>query len=513
MRRAPAAGKKITKRSDGLNEGDLLLALDIGTSSVRAMLYDAATAEAIPDAFVQVKHTPITTPDGGALLDAGALATETLSCIESVLPRAQNRKIAGVGVSTFWHSFVGVDETGAAQTPVVLWNDHRARAQAEALRHELNADDYTQRTGCPIHTSYLPARLRWLAETNRDLFDKCARFVSPGEFLMGYLFGIDNVTCSISMASGTGLLNQAKGEWDKDVLSHLPGMAVKKLSPIGDEPVRAELREPYKARLAALNGVPWFPSLGDGACSNIGCGALRPDTLALMIGTSGAIRVVTPPGEQGTPPPVPPGLWRYQIEKDRYLLGGALSNGGSVWAWCKNTFRVPQDDDTLEHLLAAIAPDSHGLTVLPFLAGERAPLWRDDLRGVLYGQGSGTTPEHIVRAHLEAVALRFSDVRNALYPVAPKGASLIGTGGGLSASPLWAQIIADALGEPIHLSSEEEASSRGAILHVREKLGGGSIDAAPPVSVTRTLMPRPDSTAIYHKARDRQNELLKKVLG
>ena len=497
-----------------LGDGDLILALDVGTSSSRAILYDAHTVQAVPGAAQSVKHDAATTPDGGAMLDASALVNEIVLCMESVLPHADGRKIAGVAVSTFWHSFVGVGENGTAQTPVYLWNDHRARPQADALRSELSGTDYTQKTGCPIHTSYLPARLRWLAETNQTLFDKCARFMSPGEFIVAQLFGMEHAACSVSMASGTGLLDQAKGEWDAETLAHLPGMSVKKLSPLSDAPVNAPLHEPYQSRLAALRGVPWFPALGDGACSNIGCGSLKPETIALMIGTSGAIRVALAPVSENAPPPtVPPGLWRYQIEKNRYLLGGALSNGGSVWAWCKRTFKLTGDDDAVETLLSQIAPDSHGLTILPFLAGERAPLWRDDLRGLVDGLALGTTPEQIVRAHLEAVALRFASVREALHSVAPNGGSLIGTGGGLSASPLWAQIIADALGEPILLSSEEQASARGAVLWAREKLGGGQMDAAPPVAITRTLMPRHDFTEIYRAARARQEKLLAQIMG
>ena len=501
-------------RKKGLGENDLLLALDLGTSSSRAILYDAHTVQAVSGAAQAVKHAASVTPDGGATLDANALVSEMATCIESVLARAQGRKVAGVAVSTFWHSFLGIDKAGAAKTPIFLWNDTRAKKQADFLRQDLD-NNYTQRTGCQIHTSYPPARLLWLTQTNPEVFAACDTFVSPGEFLIAQLFGPEHVSVSFSMASGTGLLHQAQRVWDEETLSHLPGLTTEKLSLLSDAPVSAPLREPYKTRFAALAGVPWFPALGDGACSNIGCGALRPETIALMIGTSGALRVATPLLPEGAAPPdVPPGLWRYLIEPNRYLLGGALSNGGSVWAWCKKTFKLPSDDDALESLLAALAPDSHGLTVLPFLAGERAPLWRDDLRGIIDGLDTATTPEQIVRAHLEAVALRFAALRDALAPVAPRTrSSLVGTGGGLSASPLWAQIIADALGESILLSSEQEASSRGAVLWAREKLGGGKMDAAPPVAVTQTLMPRPDFTEIYQAARVRQDALLARVLN
>ena len=229
-----------------------------------------------------------------------------------------------------------------------------------------------------------------------------------------------------------------------------------------------------------------------------------------MIGTSGAMRVMV---AGHVPPPVPPGLWRYQWATDQFLLGGALTNGGSVWRWLQDTVHLPDaTPDELQAQINALPPDSHGLTMLPFLAGERAPLWRDDLRGAIFGLSAATHPMEIVRAGLESVALRFALLRKALMPVAPK-TNIIGTGAGLLASPAWAQIIADAIGEPVHLSSERQASARGAALMAREHLGFGAIADAPPVAVTKTMQPIPANTEIYAKAGARQEKLLNALLA
>jgi gluconokinase len=230
--------------------------------------------------------------------------------------------------------------------------------------------------------------------------------------------------------------------------------------------------------------------------SNLGCGAVSPERLALMIGTSGAMRVVTPTAL----PTLPSGLWRYQLDRQRYALGGALTNGGSVWAWLEKTLR-------LEGTLEGLAPDSHGLTVLPFLAGERAPLWRDDLTAAILGINAATTPEQIALAHLEAVAYRFAAIREHLRPVAPQ-AELIGTGAGLLASPLWQQILADVFGETILISSEEEASSRGAALWAREQLGLGRLEDAPLPEILHRVKPNAKNAAAYSAGRTRHEALL-----
>jgi gluconokinase len=486
----------------------MILALDIGTSSTRAVLYDTESCRHVPGGTHAIHHEPDVTPDGGATLDADTLVREAVECMRTVLARVKDRPVRGVAVCTFWHSVLGVAADGRPTTPVLIWADTRSAPQVAALRAELDPTAYSQTTGCPLHTSYALGKLRWLAETDPVAFAASARFVSPGEYLIREFFGVSHVACSTSMASGSGLFDQAQGAWDDGVLGRVPGLAAERLSPISDAPVSG-LLPAYRDTLPELADVPWFPALGDGVCSNVGCGAALPGTVALMIGTSGALRAVAP----GTTPPIlPPGLWRYQLDPGRFVLGGALSNGGSVWAWGQKTLQLPDvAEDRLEEQIAALPPDGHGLTVLPFFAGERAPLWRDDLRATIHGLTAATTSVEIVRAHLEAVALRFAAVREALRPVAPR-ARVIGTGGALLASPAWAQIIADALGEPLELSAEEQASSRGAALWARERLGRGTIEEAPPIPVTRTVEPNGASAEIYRAARERQEALLARLL-
>ncbi len=481
---------------------ETILSVDIGTSSTRAVLYDAHTGEPVPGATAMLPHEPAATPDGGSTLNADVLVYESVACAAKALARAGvTGGVAAVAVCTLWHSVVGVDADGRARTPVLLWSDRRSAPQVARLREEMDAAAYTERTGCPLHTSYVPGRLRWLAETDPETFRACARFVSPGEYLFGRLFGAERVRCSVSMASASGLMDQARGAWDDETLGHLPGVTVERLSAIGEEPVTG-LLSPHRGALPALAGVPWFPALGDGACSNLGCGATGPERLALMIGTSGALRTVV--GD--SIPPVPPGLWRYRADRGRTLLGGALSNAGNVWAWLTDTLRLPDlAAPEFDAALAALPPDAHGLTVLPFLHGERAPGWRDDARAVITGLGAATTPLEIVRAHVEAIAYHFAAPDARLRTVAP-AAEIGGTGAGLQASPALAQILADVLGKPILASSEKQASSRGAALLVRERLGGGKVDGAS-FPVENRYEPDAGRAARYGEARARHEAL------
>jgi gluconokinase len=267
------------------------------------------------------------------------------------------------------------------------------------------------------------------------------------------------------MASGTGLWSEAG--WDAELLAAL-GIDEARLPPVSDEPVAG-----------------WYPPLGDGACSNVGAGCTTPDRAALMIGTSGALRVVT----TGSPAP-PPGLFRYRLDAERAVVGGALSAGGNLHAWLVRTLRI---GDT--HGLADRPAAAHGLTFVPSLGGERSPTWDAYARGAIHGLSFETTVADVAQAALEAVAYRFAAVAEQL----PDVREVVATGAALVRNDDWAQILADVLEQPVVRSGEGEASARGAAMAVRERLGL----AVPAARLGRTFEPRPARFAAHREARGR----------
>jgi gluconokinase len=310
-----------------------------------------------------------------------------------------------------------------------------------------------------------------------------------------------------------------------------------------DEPL-VGLAEPFAARWPALRDVPWFPAIGDGAAANVGSGCVSPERIALTIGTTGAIRVIQndrgdrETGRQGegeqanrslsplllvspSSERVPDGLWCYRVDRRRLLLGGATSEGGNVYAWMRDTLRLGEDN-AVEQALQALPPDGHGLTVLPFLAGERSPGWAGDVRATIHGVGLNTTPSDILRAGLEAVAYRFALIFERLasagvQPIADPQESasshtsqtsqIVASGGGLLNSPTWVQIMADVLGRPVVASAEPEATSRGAALLALEALGAIDALAALPAADGDTVEPDGERHATYRAAIARQREL------
>ena len=480
--------------------GGVVLAIDVGTSSCRASLYDTR-GRAVRGRMAQLVYAPTVTPDGGAELDPVILLERVYDVIDQVLLQPSTEPLVAVATTTFWHSLIGVDQHGNPLTPLFPWLDARSRQDAADLRRRLDQHAVHSRTGCLLHWSYWPAKLAWLRRTQRDVFDKVDRWLSFGELLLEHVTG--ERTVSVSMASGTGLLDVHTNEWDAEVLDVL-GVTVERLSALAPLSHTASVPASAGQRWATLRDVPWLPAVGDGACSNIGAGCTTPDRVAIMIGTSGAERVVWATDGPFT---IPWGVWCYRVDERRLVLGGALNDGGSLFNWLHATLRLPSLRAS-EAAIAALPPDGHGLTILPFWAGERSPGWSDDARGAIVGLRLHTRPEEILRAAMEAVALRFGEIDRLLEQTLGSGRQVVGTGGALLHSPAWLQMLADVLGRPVLASSEAEASSRGASLLALETLGllDGSLERLQPAA-RRHFQPQPAHTTVYRAAAERQRRL------
>src|SRR5215218_9921133 len=484
----------------GVSEGARILSVDLGSSDVRAEFYDGSgSLEEGTEARLDYELEYAS--DGGVAVDADELLDLVVRAIDGALETIGDATVSGVAMSTFWHSVLGLDRDGRPTTPVLYWADRRAADAARELRERLDEAAIHRRTGCVLHSSYWPAKLFWLSRENLDAFARTKRWASPGDYFYSQFFGDSHV--GTSMASATGLFDQNLRRWDEEMVGALP-LERTQLSPISDEPLRG-LKDEWARRWPALREVPWFPAAGDGACSNVGCGCTRNDWLALMVGTSGAMRVLW----KADAVEIPDGPWCYRADEKRFVMGGALSDGGNLVAWLRETLRLPEET---ERLLAGMQPDSHGLTFLPLLAGERGPGWADEANGTIAGLSMSNTPVEILRAAMEAVALRFALIAEIIEAASPGEKEVVATGGGLLHSPTWARIMADALGRPVTASAVQQASSRGAALLALEKLGGLEIEQAE-VPLGEVYEPDPERHQVYREALSRQRRLYDAVLG
>ena len=485
-----------------------VLALDIGTSGTRAALFDSR-GDQIEGSFIHMPADEYAELLSGNDVDADALVASVAQLLDAAVERAEEfvARIDYVAAACFWHSLIGVDDAGRAITPLLGWADTRASETVRELREMLPETETHARTGCRFHPSYWPSKLLWLRKTSPDVFGRVRRWLSFADYL--YLKLFDNAATSMSMASATGLLNQTTCEWDQKTLSAL-GVDESLLPPIvAPRRTAGGLRDEFMLRWPMLARATWLQSIGDGAANNIGVGCVSRERVALTVGTSGALRMLS---SRAAPTTLPPELFCYRADRERVVIGGALSDGGGLLRWVQNSFKLTEEADGLNRSLEAYEPDSHGLTILPFWSGERAPGWSSSAAGTIHGLTAATKPLDIVRATLESIAYRFALIADPLQSFAP-AASITIAGKVFLLYPFWAQMMADVLGQPVELSALPETTLRGAALLALETIG--TIDTLETIKSEpcRTFRPDRQRHEVYRRAIERQQELYRKIQG
>ncbi|HEY0369118.1 MAG TPA: FGGY family carbohydrate kinase [Chthoniobacterales bacterium] len=442
-----------------------ILAVDIGSSSVRSALFEINGKRVVKSSAAR-QYSIRYTQDDGAELDPQVVLRATRSCVDQTMKFARGRAPVAISGSAFWHGLLGVSAKGKPVTPIYTWADARASDAAAELRGNLSERAIQLRTGCMLRAPFWPAKLRWL--NRRDI----ARWISPATWIFEKIFGLG--LTSHSMASGTGLYNLRTRSWDEE-LCKMCRVDLDQLGPIGDR--EGDI----------------FSAIGDGAASNLGCGADAPDRIAINIGTSAAARIVLPQRVRN----IPRGLFQYVVDEKRVVVGGAISNAGNLHRWCLRELKIRNDTEA-EKALVRTAAANDSLIILPFWVQERAPTWPNELRGMILGLRPTTSAADILRATTTSVFYRLA----AIIERMPRANEAI-VSGGILHSPASLAILADALGRDIRICAEMESSLRGAATHGLQHLG---FETAP-LPRGKVIRHQPALAAKHRERRARQEEL------
>ena len=463
---------------------DVVVGLDIGTTSAKAVAFDAEGAErGSADAPYELSE-----PEPGfAVQDPAEVAAGALRAAREAMAAARDggARVAALSCSSAMHSLIGLDGDGRPLTPVITWADIRASDHAERLK--AGHPDLHGRTGTPLHPMSPLCKLVWLRENDPDTFAAARRWVGIKELVVHELTGqwlLDH-----SCASGTGLFDIRERRYDPEALE-LAGVEESQLSEL----------VPTTHVTETEDGTPLVVGAGDGPLANLGVGAVRPGVAAVSIGTSGALRVVVE-----RPVTDPQGrVFCYELSDERWVVGGAINNGGVVLGWAGDALAPDLGDHpeaALLDLAGQVPAGSEGLVMLPYLLSERAPHWSAVPRGAYVGLMRHHGRGHLVRAALEGVcqqlAVVLASVRDAGNEIREVRAT-----GGFARSELWRQMLTDALGTDVGFPQSREGSAFGAALLGMQALGlVGSIEvAADLVQIEEVCRPGPDAE-VYERQR------------
>ena len=381
-------------------------------------------------------------------------------------------KIVGLGISCFGMSLIGTNSRGEAMTPCFSYAERApetGQTHTPSLRERV-ARDYPggiqaayNRTGAPIHSAYAGPILFGFSSTKPEVYSHIKCWQSFSSFLLSCWSNTPGLPVSYSEASWMGLLDRHTLQWDRHLLEII-GVEESNMAPVADyDSLRPGFRLSCEMieRWPALSEARIFLGIGDGAAANVGSKCTGKHRVAVTIGTSAAVRAVVPRSSVGAC--VPPGLWCYALDADHSLVGGALTDGGSLHSWLDGVIRnddLEEQKNNVEN--SSQADESDSIVVLPFLGGERSPGWNDSARCTIHGITRSTTSRDIRIACMKSVVLRLKAVFSLVDQIVEGGISeIVASGTALKANSLWKQMVADALGCNLIVEAADELTSRG----------------------------------------------------
>lgn len=461
----------------------IVIGVDLGTTSTKVVAFDqqghvlASADHGYPLIQTQVDMAE---EDPEAIFDA------VCAGLRAVVGQISPSDVRGISFSAAMHSVIVMDAANRPLTRVLTWADARGAKFAARLQNTLQGQAIVAHTGVPIHPMSPLIKLMWLNSAMPGVMAQAAHVIGIKDYVWWRLFG--EYVQDTSLANATGLYDLHTKDWFPQALA-LAGVSREQLPRL----VAPTYHQTHmRVEVGLPQATPVFIGASDGVLSNLGVAAQKPGTVALTIGTSAAIRTVITKPQVATDGK----LFTYYLAPDRYVVGGPVNNGGLVWQWAQRTF-LPEGDLTgLSQKVSPIPAGAHGLLFLPYLAGERAPLWDADARGSFIGLTPQTDTPTMAKAVLEGICFNLKTVLSMVSAVAgaPK---VIHATGGFARSDLWKQMLCDILNVPIQLPDSFESSAFGAAVLAMQALGliDSLDDVEALVGSTKTLTPGPDAAA------------------
>jgi len=434
---------------------DLFVGLDLGTSAVKAGLFDA---EGNLLRRARRPYPLYTSRPGWDEQEPEDWWSAACDALQETLAEADAGRVAAVGLSGQSPSQVLVAADGVPLGRAIVWSDRRAAAEAGWLAERVTLEQAQAWTGCAFITgvSQPPARLLWLKAHRPDDWACCAAIVQPKDFIACRLTG----RVATDVNSAFGLYNPRTGRYSADLLALL-GVELEKMPPVLEPTGVVGCVTPEAASATGLrSGTPIVTGTIDAWCDIIGCGTVAPGCAVDVTGTSEVVALITAEAVDGE------GVFGSPLIDGHYWVGGPMQAGGAVLVWLARCFYGQEQPDfgLLEAEVSSVAPGAEGLLFLPYLDGERAPVWDPAARGAFVGLTSRHVRAHCARAVYEGVAFAVRDLLERCQAAAGLVPDVLRVSGGGSASALWNQVKADVTGLPVQRVAIPNTACLGAAL-------------------------------------------------
>jgi gluconokinase len=470
-----------------------VIGIDIGTGSTKALAVDH---KGITISSSQVHYDIDLSLPGYCEQDPMVVWNAVSNCIKKLTTEIKNPPEAIV-LSSAMHSVIPVNDSGEAIHPMIIWADNRSAAVAKRIHESSLGEILYEQNGTPLHAMTPLCKILWLKENNRPVFEQASKFISIKEYIWFKLFNDFQVDHSI--ASATGMMDIQTCQWNSNALSLLDIGSEKLSQLVPTNYKRSNVNAELCSQLGILQRTIVIIGASDGCFANLGSFATAPGVAALTIGTSGAIRVA----QRQPVYNFKAMTFNYRLDEKTFISGGPTNNGGVVLKWYVTNFlKLPlvtaDDYNRVLNTITSAPPGCDGLIFLPYVFGERAPIWNSESSGVFFGIKSHHKQEHFTRAVIEGISFALYDIAENLMS---GGTSIkqIHVSGGFVRSSAWLQILADIFNIKVCLLNTDDASAMGAALLGLKEMGMvDDIQSLQPTTV-KELLPQSFNREVYQR--------------
>lgn len=475
------------------------IGIDIGTTNTKAILFDQHGTALQKSA---VEYSILLPKPSFREMSPDTIMQAVIHVLREVSENVDKNRISFVSFSSMMHSLIAMDKNGKPLTNCIIWADSRSKIYTDQFKKNGLGLKIYNRTGAPCHPMLPLYKIMWLRDHEPEIFCKAAKFVSIKEYVFFHLFG--EYVVDYSIASATGMFNLFTKTWDAEILSII-GIDEARLSRV--VPTKTcfhAIKKGLREKIGLASNTEYIIGASDGCLANLGAGAIKKGTLAVTIGTSGAVRacfdkpVIDVKGR----------VFCYILTEGKYIVGGPINNGGIAYRWFRDTFCMPEKEKAeadglssytyIDRYVKQTPAGSHNLLFLPFLMGERAPYWNSNLKSAFVGITDSHTKQDFARATIEGICYSL----NSVYQIVQNLTGQIDTvfaDGGLTKSKECNQILSDVLNTDINVFEHTECSCLGAFL-----LGMNAMEKLPDlergadlISQRSVYHPRPENRKMY----------------
>jgi gluconokinase len=409
-------------------------------------------------------------------------------------------KVLCIGFSASMHSVLAIDKNGVPLGNAITWADNRGKKEATGLKNSALGNAIYNATGTPIHPMSPLIKITWLKNHDPERFKKTQKFLSIKTYIIQQLTG--EYFIDYSLASATGLLNIHKIAWEPDALLYA-GITADKLPslvPVFNAP--GKLRKEYQSSLGLSEGTKIIIGSSDGCSATLGAGVWSEGKATVTIEDSGAVRIVGKKVLQDDKQR----FFNYLLSENYYVSGGPTNNGGVIFEWFAKQFgdfkKAFDIEDCMEELIndaSKVSTGSQGLLFLPYLLGERAPIWNANARGVYFGLNINHEQKHFIRASIEGILYEIYSIGKTLEE--HRTINSLSVNGSFASIPFCTQMIADIFNKPVNINKNTNSIGLGTFLVCATEMGiyNNLEEAARTVLLPDAYLPRQEDNDIYIK--------------